>query len=87
MERKILASEIVDFCLEYGVFNISTDIGEIKTRIEEQFVDFEFVEGLINMIIVNTKNKNDIDTGKLIELLIELEKIRLELEYNTVVFS
>jgi len=82
MERKELANDIVDFALEYGVFNISGQICDIKRRIEEQFIDFEFVEGLINMIIVKTKDKNDIDTGRLIELLIELEKIRLELEYK-----
>ena len=87
MERKELANEIVDFALEYEVFNISGQICDIKKRIEEQFIDCEFVEGLINMIIVKTKDKKDIDTGRLIELLIELEKIRLELEYNTVVFS
>ena len=84
MERKTLVNEIVDFALEYGIFNISGAISEIKTKIEHQLVDYEFVEGLINMIIVKTKDHKDIDTGRLIKLLIELEKIRLELEYNNI---
>ena len=83
MERKALAKEIVDFCVEYGIFNISsTEIKEITRRIRYQLDDYEFVENLINMIIVRTKVIDDIDTVKLKKLLIELEKTRLELEYN-----
>jgi len=82
MERKKLANEVTDFCLEYDVFNTICGETEIKQRIEEQFEDVIFVEGLINMIIVKTKDKKDIDTGRLIEVLVELEKLRLELEYK-----
>ena len=82
MKRKELANEITEFALEYGVFNISTDSSEIKKNIEYQLEDYDFIENLINMIIVKTKDKKDIDTGRLIELLLELEKIRLELEYK-----
>ena len=81
-KRKKLANDITDFCLEYGIFNISCGAAEIKQRIEEQFIDPAFVEGLINMIIVKVKNHDDIDTGKLIEILSELERLRLELEYK-----
>lgn len=86
MEQKKLtrlANELTDFCLEYKIFNISCGAKEIKQRIEEQFDDVIFVEGLINLIIVKTKNLDDIDTGKLVELLSELERVRLELEYRT----
>ena len=82
MERKKLANEIIDFGLENGIFNISCGTKEIKIRMEEQFEDVVFVEGLINMIIVKAKKLNDIDTGKLIELLSELERLRLELEWK-----
>jgi len=82
MERKRLANELTDFCLAYKIFNISCGAKEIKQRIEEQFTDVVFVEGLINLIIVKAKNHEDIDTGKLIELLSELERLRLELEYK-----
>ena len=82
MERKKLASDVTDFAIEYGIFNTSCDAKEIKKRIEEQFEDCAFVEGLINMIIVKAKDHIDIDTGKLIKLLTELEILRLELEYK-----
>ncbi len=83
MERKKLANELTDFCLAYGIFNISCGVAEIKQRIAEQFCDVVFVEGLIHMIIIKAKKHEDIDTGKLIELLTELERLRLELEYKT----
>ena len=86
MEQKKLtrlANELTDFCLACGIFNISCSAKEIKQRIEEQFDDVVFVEGLINMIIVKAKEQQDIDTGKLVELLSELERLRLELEYKT----
>ena len=82
MERKRLANELTDFCLAYKIFNISCGAKEIKQRIEEQFDDVIFVEGLINLIIVKVKKLDDIDTGKLVELLSELERVRLELEYK-----
>ena len=86
MEQKKLArlaDELTDFCLEYKIFNITCGAKEIKQRIEEQFCDVIFVEGLINLIIVKVRNQKDIDTGKLVELLSELERLRLELEYKT----
>ena len=83
MERKKLANDLTDFCLEYKIFNISCSVKGIKQRIEEQFDDVIFVEGLINLIIVKAKDHKDIDTGKLVELLSELERLRLELEYKT----
>ena len=86
MEQKKLvrlANELTDFCLQYKIFNISCGAKEIKQRIEEQFNDVIFVEGLINLIIIKARKIDDIDTGKLVELLSELERIRLELEYRT----
>jgi len=82
MNRKKLANELTDFCLEYRIFNISCGTAEIKRRIEEQFIDPVFVEGLINMIIVKVKNHDDMDIDRLIILLSDLERLRLELEYK-----
>ena len=85
MEQKKLArlaNELTDFCLANGVFNISCGVKEIKQRIGEQLDDVVFVEGLINLIIVKSKNHKDIDTSKLVELLSKLERLRLELEYK-----
>jgi len=83
MERKRLARELTDFCLEHKIFIISCGVKEIKQRIEEQFDDVVFVEGLIKIIIDKTKKDEKIDTDKLVELLTELERLRLQLEYKT----
>jgi len=85
MEQKKLArlaSELTDFCFAHGIFNTKCGAREVKQKIEEQFDDVVFVEGLINVIIVKAQNLKDIDRDKLIELLSELEKLRLELEYR-----
>ena len=82
MERKKLANEVTNFCFEYEVFNTVCGEAEIKQRIEEQFDDVIFVEGLINMIIVKTKNNEYVDVDHLIIILSELERLRLELEYK-----
>jgi len=84
MEQKKLerlASELTNFCLENRILKPKIGAREMKKRIEEQFTDVVFVENLINMIIVKVQNQKDIDTGKLVELLSELERLRLELEY------
>ena len=86
MEQKKLtrlAHELTDFCLENGIFKSKIGIRELKQRIEEQFCDVAFVEGLIKLINDKARNRGDIDADKLIELLAELEKVRLELEYKT----
>jgi len=85
MEQKRLArlaNELTDFCFAHGIFNTTCGAREIKQRIAEQFDDAVFVEGMINLIIVKTKNLKDIDIDKLVELLSELEHLRLELEYK-----
>ena len=86
MEQKKLvrlANELTDFCFAYDIFNTTCGAKEIKQSIAEQFDDVVFVEKLINMIIVKAKNLKDIDADKLVELLSELERLRLELEYKT----
>ena len=83
MNRKKLANEVTEFCLAYGIFNISGEVKELKQRIEEQFIDVIFVEGLINMIIVKARDHENIDKKGLIKVLSDLERLRLELEYKT----
>ena len=86
MEQKKLtrlASELTDFCFEYRIFNTTCGVKEIKQRIEEQFCDVAFVEGLIKLINDKARNRGDIDADKLVELLAALERLRLELEYKT----
>jgi len=84
MERKILITEIANFCLKYKLFNKLISLSEVKNRIESQLEDIEFVESLINTIIIKTKRGKNIETKKLKGLLLELERLRLELEYAEV---
>jgi len=87
MERKTLVNEIARFCFDYGLFDKSVKIDEIENKIKAELEDPSFIESLINTILVktkyfkNSKSKN-LDVDQLKELLLNLEKIRLELEYD-----
>jgi len=82
MERKKLAHELTDFCLAYRILDIPRGAKGIEQGIEGQLDDAVFVETLINQIIVKAKYYKGMDRDKLIELLSELERLRLELEYR-----
>ena len=82
MTRKILIDEIVRFGSLYGLFDKKIRIYEIRNTIETQLANVDFVESLINTIIRKTKSHKNVDTEKLKELLLALEKIRLNLEYK-----
>ena len=83
MRRKKLINEITQFCVDCEVFDRSVNLGEIRNRIEILLNESEFIEDLINTIIYKAKMHNNFDTEKLKKMLLELEKIRLELEYET----
>ena len=81
MNKYRLAEEIINFCGENHIFgnaNIDTSANKIAEQLEESW----FVEHFIFTLITKTKNKKNIDFKKLKELLLELEKIRLDLEYG-----
>ena len=82
MERENLINEIIDFCLDYRLFSEGVIVGDMKIIIEKELEDFEFVESLINTIIVKSKTRKKTDSKRLRSLLLELEKIRLEMEYK-----
>ena len=82
MERKVLVDEIADFCVCYGLFKKSDSINAIKERIERGLEDSDFLESLINTIMLKTKKRKNIDIERLKGLLLELEKVRLEQEYK-----
>jgi hypothetical protein len=77
-----LINEITDFCLKYRLFNGVIRIDEIKNNIESRLNDSRFIESLINVIILKTRNRQNININKIKNMLLELEKIRLDLEYN-----
>jgi len=82
MERKYLIGEIISFCFEYKVFTKKVNIREIKESIDRQLEDTIFIENLINMIICKTKYRKNVDVARIKRLLLALEKIRLEMEYD-----
>ena len=84
MERKVLINEISDFCFYYGLYNKLINISEIKSNIEFGLKDPVFIENLISTINVNIRKRKNVDTQKLITILTELERLRLELEYNDI---
>ena len=82
MKRNILVEELACFCFVYGIFDQSIEEHVIKSKIESGLEKVEFIESLINTLILQTNNCKHIDIEKLKELLLELERIRLELEYK-----
>jgi len=83
LERNILIEKIVGFCFQYQILDdTSITENELKTIVEKRLEEAHFLESLINAIILRTKKTNDIDIELVKELLLELEKIRLEVEYK-----
>ena len=79
MEKINLAREIVDFSIKYQLF---ANAENMKTEgIARQLDESWFVELLVQTLM-NAKYRENIDHKKLQELLSEIEKIRLELEYD-----
>ena len=84
MDRKELAKEIADFCIKYRLLGKPKNIILAKDRIEKELENICFVESLIHMIILKTQYIKDVDTKRLKNLLMELEMVRLDLEYDNV---
>jgi len=82
MERKDLINEIISFCYIYKLFGRSAKEDEIRNSIGHRLNESAFIESLINVIVLKTKGRRNIDINKTKEILIELEKVRLNLEYE-----
>jgi len=85
MEKNILIGKIINFCFAYNVIDDeSIGVTELTDVIEKMLNETFFLESLINTIIIVSKKHAGIDIEEVKTLLIELEKIRLELEYTYV---
>jgi len=82
IERDVLIDKIVSFCFDYGIFEVQENESEIKSNIGIGLNKVEFVESFIATIITWTRSREDLDIDRLKEILIELERIRLDLEYK-----
>ena len=80
MERKELAEEIIDFCLEYKIKKLPNEISVAQSKVEEYLQYSWFVEDLILMLFVETRYIEKMDNNRLENLIAKLEKIRLDLE-------
>ena len=78
MERDSLINEIISFCFDY---ELPIDKNELKAQIADKLKEAHFIESLINAIVIKAKNSQTINKDKVKRMLLELEKIRLELEY------
>jgi len=85
LEKRALIARIINFCFTYKILDDeSIEIGELTGVIEKMLEEAYFLESLINTIIIVSKKNKGVDTTEVKTLLIELEKIRLELEYSHV---
>jgi len=82
MKRDNLTDKIAKFCFDYGVIDRAIDEDELKSIIYNQLYEESFIENIINTLITTTRTRSDINVKELKVILIELEKIRLELEYK-----
>ena len=78
MERNILISAIVRFCFDYD--EVIDD--EIREKVESKLEEPEFVESLIVTIHTKARNSRNVDFRLVKAMVLELEKIRLDLEYS-----
>ena len=78
MNRNTLAKELAIFCCNCKIFYKPIEASKFEANLN----DISFVESLINTLTLKTKYRKNVDIEKLKEILLELEKIRLELEYK-----
>ena len=86
MKIKELAEEIIDFCTKYNILinpgKSPQEIFMAKLRVEEHLKHSWFVEQLIHELLTKTRLNRKINRRRLKILLLKLEKIRLDLEYD-----
>ena len=82
MGKNVLVNEIVSFCFDYGIVHESMNGDELKSIVYNHLEEEPFIENLINTIIIKSKTCPNLDIDRLKDLLIELEKVRIELEYK-----
>jgi len=83
MDRSILVGKIAGFLFVYNALDVaSITEKELEFLIKDKLETASFVEILINTIIIRAKKHKGIDIELVKELLLELEKIRLDLEYE-----
>ena len=87
MEQYKLVKEIIKTCQYFKVMNRDINDAFVEKKIIDGLEDIIFVENLLNIFYKKMKLKrfqNTLNQERLKKLLIELEKIRLNLEFKGV---
>ena len=87
MEQYKLVKEIIKNCQYFKIVERDIDNYFVEKKIIDGLDDIIFVENLLNIFYKKMKLKryrNSLDQNRLKKLLIELEKIRLNLEFKGV---
>ena len=87
MEQYKLVKEIIKTCQYFKVMNCDVNDSFVEKKIIDGLEDIIFVENLLNIFYKKMKLKRfqkTLDQNRLKKLLIELEKIRLNLEFKGV---
>ena len=73
----MLISAIVRFCFDYN--EVIDD--EIRAKVESKLASPDFIENVISTIHIKARNGRNIDFKQVKAMILELEKIRLDIEY------
>lgn len=87
MEQYKLVKEIIKTCQYFKIMNCDINDSFVKKKIIDGLEDIIFVENLLNIFYKKMKQKRfqkTLNQNRLKRLLIELEKIRLNLEFKGV---
>lgn len=87
MEKYILVKQIIKMCNYFKVFNKNEDYYYLEKMITDGLEDIIFVENLLTVFYQKMKYKRfqkNLNIKKFKQILIELEKIRLNLEFKGV---
>lgn len=87
MEQYKLVKEIIKTCQYFKIMNYDINDSFVEKKIIDGLEDIIFVENLLNILYKKMKQKRfqkTLNQNRLKRLLIELEKIRLNLEFKGV---
>lgn len=87
MDQYKLVKEIIKTCKYFKVINYETNYPFVEKKIIDGLEDIIFVENLLNIFYSKMKLKRfqkTLNQNRLKKLLIELEKVRLNLEFKGV---
>lgn len=87
MEQYKLVKEIIKTCQYFKIMNCDINYSFVEKKIIDGLEDIIFVENLLNIFYKKMKQKRfqkTLNQNRLKRLLIELEKIRLNLEFKGV---